>query len=140
MLVPADKASNNVIVVCKNYYLDVVIKDLNLNNTYKEVHNNSVNIISRHLDYMVKNDIDVQDQHEQLPSFYWLPKLKKPYGSRYVGSSNPDSWSLLGSKTLSITLCTVSRRAIGSFGTEAILSIEACQTRRFVKEVVSSSS
>ena len=26
---------------------------------------------------MVKNDIDVQEQHEQLPSFYWLPKLHK---------------------------------------------------------------
>ena len=77
VLVPADKASNNVIVVCKKYYLDVVIKELNLNNTYKEVHNNSVNIISRHLDYMVKNDIDVREQHEQLPSFYWLRKLHK---------------------------------------------------------------
>ena len=40
VLVPADKASNNVIVVCKKYYLDVVIKELSLNNTYKEVHNN----------------------------------------------------------------------------------------------------
>ena len=27
-----------------------------------------MNIISRHLDYMVKNEIDVQEQHEQLPS------------------------------------------------------------------------
>ena len=47
VLVPADKAYNNVIVECKKYYLDVVIKELNLNNTYKEVHNNSVNIISK---------------------------------------------------------------------------------------------
>ena len=29
VLVPADKAANNVIVVCKKYYLDVVIKKLN---------------------------------------------------------------------------------------------------------------
>ena len=88
VVVPADKASNNIIVVCKKYYLDVVIKELNLNNTYKEVHNKGVNIISRHLDYM-KNDIDVQEQHEQLPSFYWLPKLhKKPYGSRFIATSN----------------------------------------------------
>ena len=73
----------------RSIYLDVVIKELNLNNTYKEVHNNSVNIISRHLDYMVKNDINVQEQHEQLPSFYWLPKLhKKPYGSRFIAASN----------------------------------------------------
>ena len=46
----------------------------------------------------------------------------------------------LGSKMLSITLCTVSRRAISSFGTEVILSTEACETRRFAKGVVSSSS
>ena len=66
-----------------------MIKELNLNNTYMEVHNNSMNIISRYLDYMVKNvknDIDVQEQHEQLPSFYWLHK--KPYGSRFIVASN----------------------------------------------------
>ena len=51
VLVPADKASNNVMVVCKKYYLDVVIKEPSLNNTNKEVHNNNVNIISRLLDY-----------------------------------------------------------------------------------------
>ena len=46
-----------------------------------------MNIISRHLDYMVKNEIDVQEQHEQLPSFYWLPKLhKKPYHNMVPGS------------------------------------------------------
>ena len=58
-------------------YLDVVIKELSLNNTYKEVHSDCVNIISRHLDYMVRNEIEVQEQHEQLPSIYWLPKLHK---------------------------------------------------------------
>ena len=46
MLVPADKPSNNVIVVCKKYYLDVVIKELSLNNTYKEVHSDCVNMKS----------------------------------------------------------------------------------------------
>ena len=38
---------------------------------------------------MMKNEIDVQEQHEQLPSFCWLPKLhKKPYGSRFIAASN----------------------------------------------------
>ena len=63
-----------------------------------------------------------------------------PMGKERLGSSIPDSWLLLGSKTLSITLCTVSRCAIGSFGTEATLSTEACETRRFAKEVISSRS
>ena len=63
-----------------------------------------------------------------------------PMGKERLGSSILDSWPLLGSKMLSITLCTVSRRATGSFGTEATLFTEACETRRFAKEVVSSSS
>ena len=49
----------------------------------------TVNIISRHLDYMLRNEIEIQEQHEQLPSFYWLPKLHKhPYGSRFIAASN----------------------------------------------------
>ena len=63
-----------------------------------------------------------------------------PMGKERLGSSIPDLWPLVGSKTLSITLCTVSQRAIGSFRTEVTLSTEACKTRRFAKEVVSSSS
>ena len=51
VLVPADKAANNVIVVCKMYYLDVVIKEVNSTKTYVEVNNDSVNVVSRHLDY-----------------------------------------------------------------------------------------
>ena len=38
----------------------------------------------------MKNDIDVQEQHEQLPSIYWLPNYKlhkKPYGSRFIAAS-----------------------------------------------------
>ena len=73
---------------------------------------------------------------ERVSSF----EYEMPMGKERLGSSIPDSWPLLGSKTLSITLCTVSRRAIGSVGTEATLSIEACEIHRFVKEVVSSSS
>ena len=43
-----------------------------------------------------------------------------PMGKERLGSSIPDSWPLVGSKTLSITLCTVSRRAIGSFRTDPV--------------------
>ena len=66
-----------------------MIKELSLNNTYKEVHNNNMNVISRHLDYMMKNGFDVLAEHDQLPPFYWLPKLhKKTYGSRFIVASN----------------------------------------------------
>ena len=75
VLVPADKAGNNVIVVCKKYYLEVVIKELSSTSTYRKV--DCIDVVSRHLKYMRSNGIDVCKLHEQLPSFYWLPKLHK---------------------------------------------------------------
>ena len=33
VLVPADKAANNVIVVCKKYYIETLIKELGINTT-----------------------------------------------------------------------------------------------------------
>ena len=98
MLVPADKAANNVIVVCKKYYLDVVIKELNSTKTYVRVNNDSVNVVSRHLDYMVKNGFDVSPEQEELPSFYWLPKLHKtPYGTRFIAASSNSTTKELSS-------------------------------------------
>ena len=66
MLILADITSNtlNMVAICKKYYLDVVIKELCLNNTYKEVHKNIVNLIFRHLNYMAKNGIDVQEHYK----------------------------------------------------------------------------
>ena len=58
-----------------------------------------------------------------------------PMDKERLGSSIPYSLPLLGSKTLSITLCTVSRRAIGSFGIEAILSTEACKYIYIYKDI-----
>jgi hypothetical protein len=37
VLVPADKAANNVIVVCKKYYLEVVLRETTLTSTYERV-------------------------------------------------------------------------------------------------------
>ena len=37
VLVPADKAANNVIVVCKRYYLEVVTKEITATTTYDSV-------------------------------------------------------------------------------------------------------
>ena len=37
VLVPADKAANNVIVVCKKYYLEVVMKEITETSTYEQI-------------------------------------------------------------------------------------------------------
>ena len=58
----------------KKYYLVVVNKELNSTKTYVKVNNDSANVVSRHLDYMVKNGIDVGPEQEVLPSFLLVAK------------------------------------------------------------------
>ena len=89
VLVPADKASNNVTIVCKKYYLDGVIRELSLTSTYQEVSRSCDDIAMRHIRYTEQNSIVLQPEHETLPSFYWLPKLhKSPFGKRFIAASN----------------------------------------------------
>ena len=56
VLVPADKASNNILVVCKKYYLDVVLKELSTNNgtspqTYAPCSDHVEHLIAEHEDF-----------------------------------------------------------------------------------------
>ena len=46
VLVPADKAANNVIVVCKKYYLEVVIRELTTTSTYERVDRECMHVYS----------------------------------------------------------------------------------------------
>ena len=83
VLVPADKASNNIIVVCKRYYIEVMIHEFrdnvgNNQRTYEEVHadNDGYAIVCRHIVYMKSKSISIPHEMEQLPCMYWLPKLR----------------------------------------------------------------
>ena len=49
VVVSADKASNSVIIVCKKYYLDVVIRELRLTSTYQEVRRSCDDIVLSHI-------------------------------------------------------------------------------------------
>ena len=91
VLVPADKTASNVIVVCKKVYLETVVKELcspdpSSPQTYAEHVLESTTI---HMRYMRRKCIDVPVEMQQLPSFYWLPKMhKSPYGCRFIAASN----------------------------------------------------
>ena len=89
VLVPADKAVNNVIVVCKKYYLEVVLREITTTDTYEYVDKEYTNVVTEHMSFMASENITVQPELRHLPSFYWLPKLhKKPYGTRFIAASN----------------------------------------------------
>ena len=67
VIVNADKASNNIIITCKKYYLKCMKEELGLNDidnkgnkTYKFIKDKSINdIIDIHNEYMNKHDIDL---------------------------------------------------------------------------------
>ena len=76
VLVPADKAANNIIVVCKKYYYEVVLQELNICNpsTYELVNNENKFIVNKHISNMSKWNISINNELQQLPTLYRLPK------------------------------------------------------------------
>ena len=64
VFVPVDKAANNEIIVCKKYYLDMVLNELNTTQTYNEDKVGFKQIISEHGKYMNKK---VESNMEDLP-------------------------------------------------------------------------
>ena len=88
VLVPVDKASGNVIVVCKKHYLEVVLEEVNATTTYEHFAENYSKLVNEHLKFMTASRIVVQPDCRCLPQFYWLPKIhKKPYGARFIAAS-----------------------------------------------------
>ena len=91
VLVPADKASNNIIVVCKKFYVDVVLQELgnSSGSAYQQSFCVETEIISDHLAHLKLDKIEVPDEMHKLPTFYWLPKMHKtPIGSRFIAASS----------------------------------------------------
>ena len=91
VLVPADKASNNIIVVCKKFYVDVIINEMrntDQRSTYVSSTNSHDQLIRKHIMDMQRWNI-ISPVMERLLPMYWLPKLHKtPYGSRFIAASN----------------------------------------------------
>ena len=96
VIVPIDKATNNIAFVCKQFYAKVLINELkftNVNNhqntTYHHVHDLSKQqIIQDHKTYLKQLKINLKHNMENLPSMYWVPKMhKKPVGFRFIIAS-----------------------------------------------------
>jgi hypothetical protein len=66
-------------------------------------------VVESHLQFMVKNGINVTEDSHKLPSFYWMPKLhKKPYSHRFIAASSACTTKPL-SKLLTLCLKLVLR-------------------------------
>ena len=95
VLVPADKAANNVIIVCKKYYIDTLVKELGINNvninnpTYIPIDDSFETIMKSHDQFITSVGLEISEENQNLPYLYWTPKLhKSPYKHRFIAGSS----------------------------------------------------
>ena len=109
VLVPADKACNNIVFVCKAHYYNCILNELGINSTfgnrtYTPTALSKDEILQNHASVLNTFDIPVNGTEEyELPYLYWIPKLHKtPYKQRYIAGSSKCS-----TKPLSLLLTKI---------------------------------
>ena len=85
-MVPADKAANNVVVVCRLHFINTLKQELNGTNAYEETPIDEKSVVYSHSNEIPnKFAVDVKESQDRLPTMYWLPKLhKRPYKARFI--------------------------------------------------------
>ena len=103
VIVPIDKAANNLAFICKQHYAEIILKELDYSSrpvtrsqmdincgTYKCIYNSITNnIIDKHVsDMKNKYGINLNEEMKCLPKMYWIPKMHKdPIGARFIIAS-----------------------------------------------------
>ena len=93
VIVPIDKASNNVAIVCKRFYIQKLLNEVgvpgNSSPTYKLSDSDPTNIIDNN-DILCDNyGITLDERLRTLPFMYWLPKMHySPPRARFIVASS----------------------------------------------------
>ena len=85
VFVPADKTPNNIIIICKKYYIETLIKELGIDNCSTPIGNSTYiscqmsfeDIVDTHDTFMKSLRIELSDDDKRLPYLYLTPKLHK---------------------------------------------------------------
>ena len=96
VLVPADKAANNVIVMCKKYYIETLIKELGINTTNISPNSTYIpsidsfhEILKSHCKFIESVGLEMSEEDKNLRYLYWTPKLHKvPFKHRFIAGSS----------------------------------------------------
>ena len=112
-LVPADKAANDVVVVCRLHYINTLKQNLDGTRAYLETDTDEVSVVNAHLnDLPVKFFVCVNEGQDKLPTMYWLPKLhKRPYKAKFIANSSSCTTTEL-SKLLTSCLTAIKSHVI----------------------------
>ena len=96
VLVPADKAANNVTVVCKKYYIERLIKELGINtisisrnSTYIPSADSLDEILKSHCKFIESVGLEMSEEGKNLNYLYWTPKLHKvPFKHCFIAGAS----------------------------------------------------
>ena len=88
VLVPADKAANNVVVICwflfiafllLLHYINTIKQERNGTKAYKETSIDEKSVVySQSNEIPNKFAVDVKERQDRLPTMYWLRKTRGP--------------------------------------------------------------
>lgn len=92
VVVPIDKAANNVALICKRYYVEVILKEVGIlgngNDTYVRSDRSKIDIVDENVNYSKRLGVEVSEKDLELPIMYWTPKKhKQPTGIRFIIAS-----------------------------------------------------
>ena len=107
VVVPIDKAANNVALICKRYYIQTLLDEVgvpgNASSTYKLSKEDPENIIFNNAALCEKFGITLEERLKTLPFMYWLPKMHyNPPRARFIIASSSCSTKPLSKITSSI--------------------------------------
>ena len=99
VLVPVDKASKNVAIICKSFYFQIIRKELQSETIYKHLPlTNEEEIIQSHLSFTNQFNCGNIVNFNKLPLIYMIPKFhKKPIKFRFIVASRKCSTTPLSS-------------------------------------------
>ena len=93
VVVPIDKASNNVAIICKRFYIQKLLNEVgvpgDMSPTYKMSDRNPEDVIADNTILCEKFDLSLDDRMKTLPFMYWLPKMHySPPRCRFIVASS----------------------------------------------------
>ena len=85
-MVPADKATNNVVIVLRLYYFDTLKHELIGTNAYRLHASLSERVVVDGHGYHTALNFGVKakENHDEVSTLYWLSKLHKTYIARFI--------------------------------------------------------
>ena len=94
VVVPIDKASNNVAIICKRFYIASILEELGLptksSSTYELIDKSAASIIDINEDLVSSIlGIKLDEPSRSLPEIYWMPKMHyTPCRKRFIIASS----------------------------------------------------